>query len=163
MIVSGVTMVATCSGAGDRVAGPSPRGAGAGRRSTGHAAPLICSLRTRFSATGLDHLLLVAVDPSSPDNQQQPHGREVGRHRPILSCLFRVRVLLPTGAYGLGRVFGHYGGETTIAAVSRASGCVECVPVELLEALKEPGRALDEARLAAAGEATGDDCHRLAL
>jgi len=34
----------------------------------------------------LDDLLLVAVDPSSEDHEQQPQGREVGCHRPILPC-----------------------------------------------------------------------------
>ncbi len=32
----------------------------------------------------LDDLLLVAVDPSSDDHEQQPHGLKIGCHTPIL-------------------------------------------------------------------------------
>ena len=32
----------------------------------------------------LDDLLLVAVDPSSDDHEQQPHGLRIGCHTPIL-------------------------------------------------------------------------------
>src|SRR5712691_11809083 len=45
----------------------------------------------------------------------------------------------------------------------RAPEGMERVPVELLVALEQPGRPLDEARVSAAGEAAGDHGHGLAL
>src|SRR5712692_6587479 len=45
----------------------------------------------------------------------------------------------------------------------RAPEGMERVPVELLVALEQPGRPLDEARVGAAGEAAGDHGHGLAL
>ena len=49
------------------------------------------------------------------------------------------------------------------APILRARGGVERVPVELLITLEEPGRALDEAGIDAAGETIGDHAGRLVL
>src|SRR5205807_3834147 len=83
---------------GDRELRPARGAAGPGRTQCddrtdrGYAARL--STRAREDAVLLDEvlddLLLVAVDPSSDDQSQQPQGLKIGRQTPYLPQLFRV-------------------------------------------------------------------------
>ena len=70
----------------------------------------------------LDDLLLVAVEPSSDDQSQQPQGLKIGRQTSYRPQLFRVLY-----AARLGPVFGHYGlGRDLMAEpnVRKSSGII---------------------------------------
>jgi hypothetical protein len=84
-IVSGVTIVATCR----KTRRPSRRPFTTRRRRWSAVSrrrrPESCPLRTRFSSTRYD-VLLVAIDPPGEGHEQHLQGGEVGYHSPILPC-----------------------------------------------------------------------------